>query len=456
MEKLDILDREKFVEDLLRVVENISENKSSTCFALNGEWGCGKSFVLDMLEEQLSEIRLKRTDTDKYFVLRYNCWKYDYYEEPLVAIVARMIESIEKKKEIFLSEEKKRKIVDAAKIAGVAFLSIANASIKGISGIDLQNMYESVKHEKNDITEKHEKEYSHDVYFAFNKIMDKLRGLLKEIAKEYTVIIIVDELDRCLPEYAIKVLERLHHLTEETENIITIVAMDKNQLLSSVKHAFGFEKSEKYLEKFVHFEIKLDNGVASDKILKKYKTYLELFDKDVLPFKDSVEEYFKEIFKGIGVRTQEQIIQKAMLVHKLLYADRKDYSFMCMELLLVAIAFVYYEDADSFKRVLGIRNLNADFEFPMRKNKSSLVNFFEEKIQKLISQRMLSQSIRPNIYAITGISLYNAIIYMWDLLYAENANSAIVVDSRYQTVYDAIAKNREDLKKFNEMIQMMR
>ena len=70
MKKLDVLNRDKFVDNLLRVMENISDNKASTCFALNGIWGSGKSFVLDMFEEKLSEIQSEETSTDKYFIVR--------------------------------------------------------------------------------------------------------------------------------------------------------------------------------------------------------------------------------------------------------------------------------------------------------------------------------------------------------------------------------------------------
>ena len=51
MKKLDVLNRDEFVDNLLQVMENISDNKASTCFALNGIWGSGKSFVLDTLME---------------------------------------------------------------------------------------------------------------------------------------------------------------------------------------------------------------------------------------------------------------------------------------------------------------------------------------------------------------------------------------------------------------------
>lgn len=75
VEKLDILGRDEFVDNLFRLIENISDNKSNCCFALNGAWGCGKSFVLDMLEERLNPIQSEETNTDRYFVIRYNCWK---------------------------------------------------------------------------------------------------------------------------------------------------------------------------------------------------------------------------------------------------------------------------------------------------------------------------------------------------------------------------------------------
>ena len=50
MDKLDILNREEFVEKLINLTENISANKTSTSFAIDGVWGCGKSFVLDMFD----------------------------------------------------------------------------------------------------------------------------------------------------------------------------------------------------------------------------------------------------------------------------------------------------------------------------------------------------------------------------------------------------------------------
>ena len=43
MDKLDMLDRGSFVEQVINLIENISDNRVSTCFAKNGTWGTGKS-----------------------------------------------------------------------------------------------------------------------------------------------------------------------------------------------------------------------------------------------------------------------------------------------------------------------------------------------------------------------------------------------------------------------------
>ena len=79
--------------------------------------------------------------------------------------------------------------------------------------------------------------------------------------------------------------------------------MDKEQLQTSVKQIFGFDKPEKYLGKFIQFEIKLELGEVSEKMIEKYSDYIAMFDKDIFQFGDSVEEFIQAIFKNIDART---------------------------------------------------------------------------------------------------------------------------------------------------------
>ena len=144
MDKLDILDRDQFVEQLLSLTQTLSANRTSTCFALNGPWGSGKTFVLDMFQVRLDQIQSEETSSDRYFVIRYNCWKFDYYEEPLVAIVATMMSDIEEKTKLFPDGKETRELMGMLKAVGTALLSIGNSTLQAKMGIDIQKVYETL------------------------------------------------------------------------------------------------------------------------------------------------------------------------------------------------------------------------------------------------------------------------------------------------------------------------
>lgn len=454
MDKLDILNRKEFVDQLKKLVKYISANKSSTCFAINGVWGCGKSFVLDMFENELEGIQSEKTNSDQYFIIRYNSWKYDYYEEPLVAIVASMISTIEEKTNLFPDSLAKSKYLGILKAVGVSLLSVGADAAKAKTGIDFKKAFDVVEKGKAEGTSIYEDEHEYDVYFGFNNVLNKLADLLRDLAKTYTIVILVDELDRCLPEYAIKVLERLHHLTENQSNIITIVSIDKEQLLTSVKQIFGFENPEKYLAKFISFEVKLDCGTVSETLMEKYPDYFALFDKGIFPFKDPVEECLQAIFKGIDIRTQEQLINKAKLVHKLLYSDKKDYSFMCMEVLL-AVMICVYQDVSCFDDTsISLVSFDKIFMPHWSSTQPAFAEFLKKKFEEINFNRQRSDFSNTVRYTLPEYAdLYGAILFTWYWMHKTNNNH--IIQYTRNGVYESISKNYEELKKYAEMIKMM-
>lgn len=104
-------------------------------------------------------------------------------------------------------------------------------------------------------------------------------------------------------------------MTEESTNLITIIAIDKPQLVCGIRRFSELIILEKYLQKFINFEIKLDYGTVSERVYEKYAEFAELFDENIFQFEDSVEECLQAIFKDIDIRTQEQLVKKAMLAH---------------------------------------------------------------------------------------------------------------------------------------------
>ena len=459
MEKIDILGRESFVEHLMKLMNNISETKSSTCFAINGAWGCGKSFVLDLFEQQLNQFHSEENMSGKYFVIRYNCWEFDYYDEPVIAIVASIISGIEEKTKLMPNTKENCEIIGMLRATGKALLSMANTILKEKTGLDIQSAYETVKAGEQDGTAQYEKLNEYDDFFAFKKALENLTETLQKLAERYTIVLLVDELDRCIPEYAIKVLERLHHLTENIRNSITVVAIDKKQLMFSIHQLFGFEDPAKYLEKFFHFEIKLNLGTISEQVREKFSEFYGCFDMQLFPFKDSVEECIQVIFKNIDIRTQEQIIKKALIVHKLLFHEKKDFSFMCMELLCAVIICRHSDQFDLGQLVhYGGSQVNGQSVgkmFQMRNlNTFSFSSFFEEKVKKieLVSERNFPGD--PPIFRLPPEeNLYGAIALTWFNIHQPNRNFILMGDTA--GVYAKISANQADIERFVDSISLL-
>lgn len=49
----DVLNRDDFIKKIKDLIIISSENRRSCCFAIEGEWGSGKSFVLKRIQEHL-------------------------------------------------------------------------------------------------------------------------------------------------------------------------------------------------------------------------------------------------------------------------------------------------------------------------------------------------------------------------------------------------------------------
>ena len=347
---IDLLDREMFVDQVIKIIDLNSNNKKSIRFAINGGWGVGKSFVLDRIENRLEDMPSEETGLNKYLVFHYNCWEYDYYEEPLVAIVASMLDTIDEKENL-IPTETKAKIKGFLKAVGSALLIKANEAIEKKTGFNPQEVIDVITDAKESSAEKIEEEHKYDSNFIFKATLKKLQETLKLLSEDKTIVFVVDELDRCLPEYSIKVLERLHHIFEKSSNIQVVLSIDKTQLEHTIKTIFGEKtETERYLSKFINFEIKLDEGVFNELVDEKFDYYIEMFDSLSFGTQDyQVNEFKTKIFDGIDIRSRYEIINKCHMLHRLIINDerKQDYAIMCVELMLAVLKNINFKSENA-------------------------------------------------------------------------------------------------------------
>ena len=337
MEKIDILNRDSDVERIQSIIQIVSERKGNTSFAINGDWGSGKSFVLNMMEEPLELIQNEETATNRYLIFHYDSWKYDYYEEPILAIVASMLDTLDEKVSILGEKQKAIAIAGLKKVGGI-LLNIANTVVEAQTGINFKEIYDDSKELVNGAEESIESKHQFDTYFAFNKTLNGLRHTIQKLSKTYTILFIVDELDRCLPSYAIKVLERLHHITTDLPNTVTIIATDKGRLSNIIKTTIGVQDISAYLKKFIKFEVGLGVGDTNDEIEAKFQPFFSRFEGQD---KAEAMEYVHAILQNVDIRSITHMIDLAELANSILTDCKLDYSVMCMEVLILVLKSAY-------------------------------------------------------------------------------------------------------------------
>ncbi len=115
------------------------------------------------------------------------------------------------------------------------------------------------------------------VYEDRQKAMKSLKKAIQEFVEgsERKILFLVDELDRCRPDYAISYLETIKHIFD-VKGAVFILAADRKQLENSAKKAFGADLDfEEYYRKFIHREVSLPKISEGNyaKLCRKYVDY---------------------------------------------------------------------------------------------------------------------------------------------------------------------------------------
>ncbi len=350
MAAIDFLDRDKFIDDLISLfIQPYSKREENISFAITGAWGTGKTFVLEKLEKQLNE----KDDRLSYLVFHYNCWEYDYYEEPLIAIVVAMLNFAKEENSLF-----SKKIDDLLRDIGLTSVTEIKKVLTEIFPI-ASIPVEIVKEYRGTKEKRIKKETGFDKYYSFKQALNNIQNLLNKFTDKYTLIFVIDELDRCIPPYAIKVLERIHHLSIGLNNCQFIYSVDKEQLDETIKKLYGEKvKTESYLRKFIDFEIPLPETEATDSVCEKYKSFLKNFKSfENIKIQEKIVSFYNGVFKNIDIRTQKSIFEKVKFIHGLIFDKEKlDVSVLFFELFLTVMNQVYVTEFSHVKIRLSNSN----------------------------------------------------------------------------------------------------
>ena len=144
-----------------------------------------------------------------------------------------------------------------------------------------------------------------------------------------------------------------------------------------------------------------------------------------------------------------------MIAHKLLFDNKKDYSFMCMELLLAVLICVYNDKSCVCDQQVRGFSLDEIFTMPRTGDTPSFVAPFMEKVKEIGFRRTREFSDEPMCYVLPNrASLYGAIVYNWYWMHQKSIQ--YVVQHTKGDVYESVSKNHEQLKNYAKTIYMMK
>jgi len=245
--------------------------EGSLVIALTSKYGSGKTTFLEMWKSSMSN---SDNSADKPLVISLNAWESDYCGDPLFAIISALIECLE----INGKQNQVDKLVNAAKNLGLFVAVIGNQLATKMTGIDMGAASAAVK-KKEDKREQATQTIpdTFSVYQSRKSAMESLKCEIKSIVAEFKprVLFLVDELDRCRPDYAIAYLETIKHIFD-IKGAVFLLAADRQQLENSAKMAFGQDLDfEEYYRKFIHREITLPKitDAGYEKLAHKYVTF---------------------------------------------------------------------------------------------------------------------------------------------------------------------------------------
>lgn len=226
--------------------------------AIKADWGTGKSTFLKRLKAQL--------ELDGLPVVVVDAWKSDYLEDPILAFISALKERAETHAKAHPEGKAAKKIGAAvsgvAKFGSQAIVPVAKVLTAAVPGApEVVNSGAELVRELGETLLGFERAQK-DAQLKFRESLIELRILLTGGSSgcmvRRSIIIMIDELDRCRPTYAIKTLERIKHFFD-VEGIQFVIATDKANLPAAVQSVYnvGPDPAERYLRRFIDIEYHL-------------------------------------------------------------------------------------------------------------------------------------------------------------------------------------------------------
>ena len=365
----DTLNRSSFAKNLAKTIVQYSFSSSLT-IGLYGEWGSGKTSLVNMVIESL-------VDIDKETViLRFNPWLCSDPKQLITQFFKQMATAIKIKKP---SAEKAWELIDqyADIFDAASLIPAAGPIVAAIGKVLAKGANKKVSQQSKDLQKNK------------NQIINKM------IEEKLRIVVSIDDIDRLSEEEIIAVFQLVKSLAD-FPNTVYILAFDYEvvvRALSKVQHGDGKEYLEKIIQ--VPFEIPAPSiSNIHDALFSKLNSILGDIPEDHWAkttwaelFQFGLQKYIKSI------RDVIRYTNVFMLKYELLKEETDPVDLLALTTLQVFEPSVYSK-LPSYKETLC--GANHSYSYEQQKND-------EEKVKKVVSLIIPNNGTISNFEATNNI-----------------------------------------------------
>lgn len=288
------------------LLKNVVTNEKNLpiTVGLYGDWGSGKSSILKILEEQLNK-------EDDAVVVYFDGWSFESFDDAKMALIQGIVDALENEKRFFakvgdeVTEDYKalkaafkklKKSINWMRVLKVSVktvIPVASAAATGGASLIIPLLLEAFKDHKGDLADlltgdKAEQflkdavnaEDEEKKYEAVREFRKDFEDLITK-SKQGKIVVLIDDLDRCLPRHIIENLEAIK-LFLDVPKTAFVIAADSFIVSNAIKSEYkdiiaaagdeGRSIGDAYMEKFIQLPYKIP--ALSPKEVETYVTLL--------------------------------------------------------------------------------------------------------------------------------------------------------------------------------------
>ena len=422
MKELTFSSRDEFIREPIaeKIIKLLDSNIDVSPLIIDGKWGTGKTEFCFKLKNLI-----EANNTNDYKVGYVNAFQADHANEPLLTLIAEVAgfygENDNKRKSFIKNAIPYLRLVSGIGIKAIA--SLAFGKYAADMSDDLQEGMEAIEEGSDSFIDQSLESMIKDQVEA-EKNLSTLKEALKDIASINPVILLIDELDRCRPDFAVMMLETIKHVFD-VENVQIILITNAEQLKATIKHSYGSEtNSHDYLYKFFKYQINLPTstkdieGKSVDNNVTYFKATVQASNVISQELKDN--EFIYEIpnfldLSKLSLRNIEQIVR--CIETLIIFEDEEQSKLLVLEqIIMIFLSVVYITDKDLFMSLANRNLLSSEF-----------LDFMNSDILSIPSSDLLGNPVKSFILIFFNKIIRNQVVSI-------RSNSGIAIKKLAQEI----------------------